>query len=407
MRRRTRFVSVGAAVVATALTLAAAVVGGWSAQAATGAALAFGPFDDSFYVAPYPLPAGRPGDVIRWRPSIPLLNVGNADAWEVMYLSTNAVGKPNAVTGTVLVPKGVDAAKAPIVGYAVGTQGPAFKCAASKAMTRGSLYDQPSINDSISSGFAVAITDYEGYGPSATPTYIVGQSMGPAVIDSVRAAQRLPDARLSKTARVIFQGYSQGGGAALWAGEKQPRYAPELNVVGVVAGGVPADLTSVAETMDGGLGFGFLAFAAIGLDAAYPELDLDSFLNANGRTRIARAKTEYCTAELLFLEAFQTIADFTTANPLDTPQWKSRLAENRLGARPPRVPVLQYHARDDQILNLPQAEALRATYCDKGVRVQFDRVPGEHAFGFVNGARAAHEWIVNRFRGTKPPTNCR
>ncbi|MCG8919940.1 hypothetical protein L6E12_29635, partial [Actinokineospora sp. PR83] len=132
-----------------------------------------GPLDDSFYLPPSPLPAGEPGDVIRWRPTIPPLNAGNADAWQVMYLSTNALGDRNAVTGTIFTPKGADPAKAPIVGYAVGTQGPAFKCTPSKAIERGTLYDQPAINDSISAGYAVAVTDYEGYRPGAAnkPTY--------------------------------------------------------------------------------------------------------------------------------------------------------------------------------------------------------------------------------------------
>src|SRR2546423_1640138 len=289
-------------VLAALLGISLAALGVVAASPPAGAAAAPilpGPFDDSFYTPPSPLPAGKPGDVLRWRPSVPLLNAANADAWQVMYLSTNAQGRPDAVTGTILVPKGKDPATAPIVGYAVGTQGPAFKCTASKAMERGTLYDQPAINDSLSSGYAVAVTDYEGYSPTTVPTYITGQSMGPAVIDSVRAAQNLPSAKLSKTAKVIFQGYSQGGGGSMWAGEKQPAYAPELNVVGVVAGGVPADLTEVAKGLDGYIGFGFLAFASIGLDAAYPDLKLDSFLNDTGRQQLSDAKKNACTAELL------------------------------------------------------------------------------------------------------------
>lgn len=373
---------------------------------AVAAPLLPGPFDDSFYTPPSPLPSGKPGDVIRWRPSVPLLNAANADAWQVMYLSTDALGRPDAVTGTIMVPKGADPATTPIVGYAVGTQGPAFKCTASKAIERGTLYDQPALNDSISSGYAVAVTDYEGYSPSTVPTYITGQSMGPAVIDSVRAAQNLPAARLAKTAKVIFQGYSQGGGGAMWAGEKQPSYAPELNVVGVVAGGVPADLTEVAKGLDGYLGFGFLAFAAVGLDAAYPDLRLDSFLNATGRTQLADAKKNACTAELLLNYAFKKIGDFTTSNPLATPQWQARLAQNKLGAHPPRVPVFQYHASTDEIVNTPQAEALHRAYCAAGVREQWTTYPAEHATGLIAGQADAHRWIVKRFTGDPAPANC-
>ncbi|WP_435069872.1 lipase family protein [Amycolatopsis thermoflava] len=365
-----------------------------------------GPFDDSFYTPPSPLPAGNAGDVIRWRPTVPLMNAANADAWEVMYLSTNALGARNAVTGTVLVPKGVDPAKAPIVGFAVGTQGPAFKCTPSKAIERGTLYDQPAINDSLASGYAVAVTDYEGYSPNTVPTYITGQSMGPAVIDSVRAAQRLSQAGLSDDAKVIFQGYSQGGGGALWAAEKQPAYAPELNLAGVVAGGVPADLTEVAKGLDGYLGFGFLAFAAVGLDAAYPELHLDSYLNDTGRQQIAEAKQNACVVELLTNYAFKKISDYTTSNPLDTPAWQARLAENKLGAAPPRVPVFQYHAATDEIVNTPQADALHKQYCAAGVTEQWNTYVSDHLSGIFAGNADAHRWIVDRFAGTDAPSNC-
>ncbi|MGW3962688.1 lipase family protein [Amycolatopsis sp. NPDC005003] len=395
------------AVLSALLTCCLVALGVAAASPPVGAApLLPGPFDDSFYTPPSPLPAGKPGDVIRWRPTVPLLNALNADAWQVMYLSTNALGNRNAVTGTILVPKGVDPAKAQVIGYAVGTQGPAFKCTASKAMERGTLYDQPAINDSLSSGYAVAVTDYEGYSPTTVPTYITGQSMGPAVIDSVRAAQDLPAARLSKSAKVIFQGYSQGGGGSMWAGEKQPTYAPELNVVGVVAGGVPADLTEVAKGLDGYLGFGFLAFASVGLDAAYPDLKLDSFLNDTGRQQLGDAKKNACTAELLLNYSFKKISDFTTSNPLGTPQWQARLAQNKLGAHPPRVPVFQYHASIDEIVNTPQAETLHRAYCAAGVREQWTTYLADHASGILAGNADAHQWIVKRFNGDPAPANC-
>ncbi|WP_110080409.1 lipase family protein [Actinokineospora spheciospongiae] len=367
-----------------------------------------GPLDDSFYVPPSPLPAGEPGDVIRWRPTIPPLNAGNADAWQVMYLSTNALGERNAVTGTIFTPKGVDPAKAPIVGYSVGTQGPAFKCTPSKAIERGTLYDQPAINDSISAGYAVAVTDYEGYGPGEAnrPTYIVGQSMGPAVIDSVRAAQRLPQTKLSADAKVVFQGYSQGGGGALWAAEKQPSYAPDLNLVGVAAGGVPADLTEVAKGLDGYLGFGFLAFAAVGLDNAYPELQLDSYLNDTGRKDLADAKQNACVVELLANYPFKTIAGYTTTNPLTDPKWQARLAQNKLGQNPPRVPVLQYHASTDEIVNTPQGDALHKSYCAAGVTEQWNTYISDHLTGIFAGNADAGKWIKDRFAGKTAPSNC-
>lgn len=365
-----------------------------------------GPFDDSFYVPPTPLPSGNPGDVIRWRPSVALLNLANANAWQVMYLSTNARGQRNAVTGTVLTPKNVSPATAPVVGFAVGTQGPAFKCTASKAIERGTLYDQAAVDRLLSAGYAVAITDYEGYSPTTTPTYITGQSEGPAVIDSVRAAQRLAAAGLSTNAKVAFQGYSQGGGAAMWAAEKQPAYAPEMNLVGVAAGGVPGDLNAVAAGLDGAIGFGFLAFSAVGLDAAYPDLNLDSYLNDTGRAELNKAKQEACVPELLANYAFKKISDFTTTNPLPTPRWQARLGENKLGLGTIRVPVFQYHAAFDEIVATPQAETLMRTYCGKGVRLTWKTYVAEHAIGIIAGLDDAFAFVQDRINGRTATTTC-
>jgi pimeloyl-ACP methyl ester carboxylesterase len=407
-RKRLAAIAVACLGIVGVITGAAALPAAGAApnEATAAAPVLPGPFDDSFYQVPNPLPSGSPGDVIRWRPTVPLLNAANANAWQVMYLSTNAIGQRNAVTGTIMVPKAVDPTTAPIVGYAVGTQGPAFKCTASKAIERGTLYDQPAVNDLITNGYAVVLTDYEGYSPTTTPTYITGQSEGPAVIDSVRAAQRLPAANLSADAKVGFQGYSQGGGAAMWAAEKQPTYAPELELVGVVAGGVPADLTEVAKGLDGYIGFGFLAFAAVGLDAAYPDLNLDSYLNDTGRTELERAKTEACTVELLANYAGKKISDYTTTNPLLTPVWQARLAQNKLGTVAIRVPVLQYHSSNDEIVNTPQADALHQAYCAKGVPLTWKTFVGEHLTGIIAGNGDAIRFMNDRFSGAPVRSNC-
>lgn len=394
---------------ATATTAAALLVilVGIPAQSASAAApQPPAPPGDAFYTPPQSLPDSEPGDILRWRPASAGANAANADAWQVMYRSTDATGKPNAVTGTVLVPKGVDPAKADIVGFGVGTQGPAFKCAPSQAMERGTLYDQPAINDALSSGHAVAVTDYEGYEPGGSPTYIAGQSQGPAMIDSVRAAQRLPQAKLSPKSKVVFQGYSQGGGAAMWAGEKQPQYAPDLDLVGVVGGGVPGDLNKVADGLNGKVGFGFLAFAAIGLDATYPELNLDSYLNDKGRNDLGEAKKNDCVIELLSKYPGKKIADYTTRDPLPTPEWQARLEQNKLGKSRIRVPVMQYHATADEIVDEPQADELHKTYCSKGVPVTWKTYVSDHLSGIFAGNADAHQYIEDRFQGKPSTSNC-
>ncbi|MGK3208757.1 lipase family protein [Amycolatopsis sp. MEPSY49] len=382
-----------------------------AAGAAPAASAAFavpepGPADDSFYTPPSPLPAGKPGDVIRWRPSNAGPRKASVDAWQVMYLSTNALGQPDAVTGTVLVPKTADRATAPIVSFDPGTHGPAFGCTPSKMIDIGAFYEQPGLDDLLDAGYAVTVPDYEGYQSAPKTTYVVGRSEGPAVIDGVRAAQRLPAAGLSPTAKVVFRGYSQGGGAAAWAGELQPAYAPELNLVGIAAGGVPADLVQVTLQLDGKFGFGVFAYALLGLDQAYPELQLDSFLSDNGRAKLAEMKQSACTFELLTTYANQKIADYTTGPGYIKPAWVARLNENKLGGTPPRVPVFQYHATGDQLVQFAQADALHKAYCAAGVAVTWKTYDTDHITLVYTGNADVLAFVKDRIAGKPATPNC-
>ncbi len=362
--------------------------------------------DDRFYVPPDPLPAGAPGDVIRYRASVAGAVRATADAWQVMYRSTDALGRPNAVVGTVLVPRTTDPATAPVVAFAVGTHGPAFRCAPSEMLRIGALYEQPAVNDLLKAGYAVAVTDYEGYRPDPRTTYVTGRAEGHAVIDAVRAAQRLPGLGLSPTAKVVFRGYSQGGGAAMWAGQLQPSYAPELNLVGVVGGGVPADLVQVALPLDGRRGFGLLAYSLIGLDNAYPELDLEDYLTESGKAEFARMQREACTFELLVDYRDHRLADYTTSSPVLTPPWLARVQENRLGGEAIRVPVHQYHATGDDLVDFAQAKALRDTYCRLGVQVDWRTYPTDHITSVHTGNAAAQAFTADRVAGRPATSNC-
>jgi pimeloyl-ACP methyl ester carboxylesterase len=323
-----------------------------------------------------------------------------------MYLSTNALGQPDAVTGTVLVPKSANRATAPIVAFAPGTHGPAFACTPSAMIDIGAFYEQPGLDDLLDAGYAVTVPDYEGYQSDPKTTYVVGRSEGPAVIDGVRAAQRLPEAGLSTTSKVIFRGYSQGGGAALWAGELQPAYAPELNLAGIAAGGVPADLVQVTLQLDGKPGFGVFAYALLGLDQAYPELGLDSFLSPNGRAKLAEMKRSACTFELLTTYANQKIADYTISPGYIRPAWVARLNENKLGVSPPRVPVFQYHATGDQLVQFAQADALHEAYCAAGVQETWKTYDTDHITLVYTGNADVLAFVKDRIAGKPATSDC-
>ena len=385
-----------AAVVASALL--SGVLAGLTAAPAAAAAPPEGPAGDAFYTPPSPLPPGRPGDVIRRRVAS---QTATSTTYLVLYRSTTATGAPTAVSGTVAVPNGVDPATAPIVAVAPFTLGLGDQCAASKQPLVGGLSVPATF---LQRGYAVATTDYEGLGTPGVHTYVVGRSEGHAVLDVARAAQRL-GVGLSATAPIGLWGYSQGGGGAAWAGQLAASYAPELRIKGTAAGGVPADMIAVGKALDGGLGFGFLAAAAAGFDAAYPELDLNRYLNAAGRRAFAD-NADRCVAEVVAAFAFHRISEYTTSNPMDRPDWRARLTENSLGAVAPAAPIYLYHGLFDEILPYAQAAALWKTYCGKGGKVTFQMLLDDHVSGLLGGQAAAAQFLVDRIAGKPAAGNC-
>jgi hypothetical protein len=364
------------------------------------AAPAEAPAGDAFYTPPNPLPPGTPGDVIWKRKQA---EDATATTYLVLYRSVNATGQAIAVSGTVAVPKGRNLATAPIVAAAPGTIGLGDQCAASRNAFIANLMTPNA--DLLRKGFAVATTDYEGLGTPGTHTYVVGRSEGRAVLDVARAAQRL-GVGLSASAPVGFIGYSQGGGGAAWAGQLAASYAPELNVKGTAAGGVPADMVAVGQALDGGIGFGFLAAAAVGFDGAYPELDLEKYLNPAGK-ELFQKNINNCVDAVILNFGLHRIAEYTTSNPMLTPAWQARLRENSLGGSAPSAPVYLWHGFFDEILPYAQDAALWKTWCGKGAKVTFQGTWDEHVSGMLGQGRSgAVQFLSDRFAGKPVTDNC-
>lgn len=423
MRRRFVTVSLTAALATLVMTLPGAA----PLSSTAGATAAYSPAtqvpplgppvppgNDPFYRPPTPLPSDEPGDVIRFRRSTayaaaPRLAPIPAAAWQILYHSTSALDQPVAVSGTVLVPlrpwRGVG--PRPIVGYAVGTHGLGDRCAPSYRLASGTEPELGLISMALAAGWAVAVTDYEGLGTPGDHTYPVARSEGPAVLDAVRAALRLPDADLSPGSPVGIWGYSQGGGAAAFAGELQPDYAPELELRGVAPGGVPADLLPVGEHLDGSPSSGLMIATAVGFNAAYPELNLEELLNDPGRALVADLRDE-CVAEIARKGANRRMAELSTIDdPLHHPPLLARLADNRAGETAPTAPVRLYHAQFDQLIPIALARDLFADYCELGAAVQFQTIPAaDHVGGATAGAAQTIAWLADRFAGRPAPSSC-
>jgi hypothetical protein len=381
------------------------------------------PSEDPFYTPPKVLPEHN-GALIRSRPFTAYLSGIFLDGqvvpvpargWQIMYRSTNAIGRPIAATGSVFVPYAPYPGARPLVAYAPGTVGPGDACTPSYGLATGSWYES-ALAAPLTTGYAVVVPDYEGMGIPRHSTYVTGWSEGRTTLDAARAAQRLPAAGLSSRTPTAIMGYSQGGGAAAWAAQLQPRYAPGLNLKGVVAGGVPGDLRITAEHLAGSSDIHLFAWALMGLHHAYGNLPWQSLLTPRGKRMLAKAENT-CEAVpppgttdpndgATFFKGV-TVDDLFTTNPLRLRSWRRKLELNSAGALPPKVPVYQYGSPADTIVAYRAQRSTYFNWCLRGVNVQWhDTMPLDHVPAAIQQFPAALAWVGSRFAGQPSTSTC-
>lgn len=398
-----------AAVAATALLVTAA---GGTIQSASAA------LDDDvrpFYEAPAQLPPDD-GDVIRHEPMSYLLDpLGTTDvaftSQKVLYRSTDRAGQPHAVSGSVIVPKApwIGPGKRPVIGYAVGTQGVDDRCAPSRQFEDGFEYEGVFMAGLLARGYALAITDYEGLGTAGMHTYMDRVSQGHAVLDAVRAAQRLPGVGFDSSSPVALLGYSQGGGAAASATELAASYAPDLDVKGSVVGAVPADLSVLPENLDGGLYAEFLWYAILGLAASY-ELDLTPYVNDAGREFLGSVSND-CVFDLAtsaFRQSRNYTVDGSSLAELSVHEpFRTILDEQRIGRISHRIPVLVTHSLLDDVIPYRVGRRLAEDWCDRGARVRLStNATPLHVGGAFNNAAETYGYLEARFAGLPAASSC-
>ncbi|MGW7052964.1 lipase family protein [Streptomyces sp. NPDC054887] len=360
--------------------------------------------------------AAKNGDVLSSEPGafyLDALKVFKADAsvHRIMYRTTDRAGKAIAVTGTVLNPKVSPHGQRPIVAFAPGTQGLADKCAPSRQMAEGTEYEALPIKKLLDQGYAVVVTDYQGLGTPGVHTYMTREAQGRAVLDSLRAAQRLDAVDLPDAGPVALYGYSQGGGATASAAELAPTYAPELEIKGAVVGAPPADMNKVAESMDGSAYGAFFNYALSGLATAY-GIDIDPYLNAHGKRVTSDLRDNLCTTQALakypFLNSrFLTVDGRPLTERLTRAPWDKIVAEQQLGKRKPAVPVLLSHSALDDVIPQKVGKNLAADWCSRGAVVKFvgNHIPG-HIAATEGAGAAGLPWLADRFKNRTAPSTC-
>lgn len=224
----------------------------------------------SFYKVSDGLP-DKPGVLIRQEALKPHQQVpGAIKNIRLLYSSTDGIDGETRipVSGSLFLPEGdVPQGGWPLVSWTHGTVGIADKCAPS--WTGYKPFHQVYLKQWLDQGYAIVASDYQGLGTEGTHPYLATKPASYNNLDIIRAVQA---ADFPVSNRVVLIGQSQGAAAAFATAGYAEDYAPEVNILGVVATGIPLftprTIEIIQETrpndvVDPMLGYNFLALTLV------------------------------------------------------------------------------------------------------------------------------------------------
>ena len=377
---------------------------------AVGAAVVFAlvtrnPSVGAFYDPPDEL-RGAPGTILRSEPIDDGLPDG-ARGWKVLYVSTDERDQPIAVSGLVIVPTEPAPGPHPVLAWAHGTTGIARPCAPS--VTDDPLEGIPDMTGPLERGWVITLTDYPGLGTPSPHPYLVGQSEGRAVLDSVRAAHNL-DTGLDLDDRYAIWGHSQGGHAALFAGQIAGAYLADYPLVGVAALSpatrLQENLAAVEGTTPGNV---LTIYAAEAWTEYYPDIP-DDTLTGDAR-RPADRIADSCLnqpSRFRIVVAGLTLPDAIVAiDPTTDPTWVALLDANSPDPAGIAAPVFVGQSLADEIVAPAVTEGWVADRCSAGAPTVWQTYPDVNHPAVVGpGGADALSWTIDRFNGETAANVC-
>jgi len=351
--------------------------------------------DDGFYDVPKPLPTGAPGQLIR------VQDLGTKDdvrTLKIMYHSRDAEKRDRAVTGVINYPT-TPAPKGgwPVTSYAHGTTGLATQCAPSRTNASPGTWGVDGVH---------VVTDYIGLGPKGeTHPYLSGPSEGNSVIDAVRAARNLPDAHAGTTWFSI--GHSQGGHAALFAGERAATYAPELHLMGTVAMAPATELTKTYGDLDALVSRIVSVMALYGAAGEHPAIHPHNYVGPEV-IKVEKVFETGCLDQIISAVAPIPADAFYPHDPRTTEPAKSLLTkESQPGLVITKTPLYLAQGTADERVNIGRTKDFFARVCKGGQVTDLQIVEGDDHGAIVDDAAPpAAKWMNDLLAGKASPNSC-
>lgn len=352
--------------------------------------------DEAFYEPPDPLPEGSPGDLLR------VQEVDRSDTEvtsRVMYLSTDARGAPQPVTGIVTHPTAPPPEDGwPVLVTAPGTVGLAPRCAVSRGGQAPPAFGVEGVR---------VLTDYIGMtGAEGTQAYLSRESEGHSVLDGARAAIHLDGSGAGS--RLLLFGHSQGGHGAQSAHELVDDYAPELDLLGTVSG-APA---AMFERTYGGIDLivsrivGTMGLYGVATD--HPELEPAAYLRPEVLELTEELFAEACLDEIISaLVPRAASPDYWAADPYATEPARSLLRDNDVGREAADAPMLLISGTADDRVVHERVLDLEQRLCEAGQVTELLVLEGaNHGTEIPLAQHRIEQWYADRLAGEPATDTC-
>jgi pimeloyl-ACP methyl ester carboxylesterase len=361
---------------------------------------------DAFYDPPADLPR-KPGALLRSEPLNDVILPAGVRGWRILYATTVDDNTQATAVATVFAPTDPHAGPHPVIAWEHGTTGLLQKCMPSliSAASKG----VPERGRIVMAGWVVVATDYSFAEKGGPHPYLIGEGEARAALDSVRAARQIPELRLDK--RMVVWGHSQGGHAALWTGIVGPRYAPDLEILGVAAIAPATNIKNIlAMNVEVDKRFG--PYLARSYSRFYPDITFEQALRPEALDA-ARQIANLCDflppEDPELIEALAATFDGPALATSSNKALQARLEQNTPD-RPIQAPVVIAQGLSDIVVPASATDAYVEDRCAAGQRIEYWTFAGRDHLTIIQPSTPLEDllikWTTARFANEPQATGC-
>ena len=361
---------------------------------------------DAFYDPPWDM-SHKPGALLRSEPLKDVILPAGIRGWRILYATTVDDNTPATAVATVFAPTDPPAGPCPVIAWEHATTGLLQKCMPSllSTLTKGTLWR----DRIVMAGWVVVATDYSFAEKDGPHPYLIGEGEARAALDSVRAARQMSELTLDK--RMVTWGYSQGGHAALWTGIVGPRYAPDLEILGIAAIAPAANIKNIL-TMNIEADKRFGPYLALSYSRFYPDITFDQAIRPEALAA-ARQIVNLCAFvspdDPERIEALTATFDGPALATSSNKALQARLEQNTADG-PIQAPVVIAQGLSDNVVPPSATDAYVEERCAAGQRLEYWTFAGCDHLTIVQPGTPLEEllikWTLARFANDPQARGC-